>query len=92
MGLIYFSDSYILIIFCRLPYDQSCVSSHSCLDTPSLSADKLPKDEFNFVRILELYLQGGFLPPEYPWSKFVTLNILQQIVNFGYGASKEKKG
>lgn len=71
VGLIYFSDSYILIIFFWLPYDQSCVSSHSCLDTPSLNADKLPKDEFNFVRILELYLQGGFLPPDCLWSKFV---------------------
>lgn len=57
--MIYFRDSYILIMFFLLPYDQSRVSSHSCLDTHSLSVDKLPKDEkFSFVRILELYLQG----------------------------------
>lgn len=34
--MIYFSDSYILIMFFLLPYDQSHVSSHSCLDTHNL--------------------------------------------------------
>lgn len=73
--MIYFRDSYILIMFFLLPYDQSCVSSHSCLDTQSLSVDNLPKDEkFSFVRILELYLQGRFSPPECPWSKSVDSN------------------
>ena len=70
MGLIYYSDSYVLIMFFLLPYDQSHVSSHGCLDIHRSSVDKLPKDEkFSFVRILELYLQGGFLTPERPWSK-----------------------
>ena len=34
-----------LIIFSLQPRGQPCSSSHSCLDTCSQSADKLPKDE-----------------------------------------------
>ena len=36
---------YSLIIFSLQPCGQPCSSSHSCLDTRSQSADKLPKDE-----------------------------------------------
>ena len=84
MGLIYFGDSDILIIFFLLPYDQPCVPSHSCLDTCSLSVDKLPEDEkFGFVRILELYPQGCFLPAECPWSKFANSKYSPAGSKFG---------
>ena len=43
--LSFIPDSYLLIIFSLRPYDQPCSSAHGCLDTHSLSANKLPKDE-----------------------------------------------
>lgn len=81
-------DLYILTIFSLQPCDQPCASSHCCLDTRSLSADKLLQDEkFAFAKTLQLYPQGGFSPPEGPWTK---LSTLWQVVNFAYGASREK--
>lgn len=91
--MIYFRDSYILIMFFLLPYDQSCVSSHSCLDTQSLSVDNLPKDEkFSFVRILELYLQGRFSPPECPWSKSVDSNYSPADCKFWIWCQQREEG